>query len=334
MELQKKIIAILFGIAFVLILTNVVIDNFKVKPEKTVKEEVSTEQLEKRLNKALQTYGIKEYWVEKRNFKNSGSDSLKHRFLITLPGDLPHIEVLREFFILNNEEDVNVVSHEIKVDLQTVVDVYVNNVEKLKATFTTKADTLRNYPVLSFVLTGIENLDEEAREKILSTPYDIGVSVIPSVEGDGIRESCKLYSKPFFVWLNDNLEEPYLLESDALKSTLTKSIANITSNYSDATGYIIDNNSEVFNSVIFSFLRDSFAGRNSVIYSASRYKKLNSTSIEDLLSRIYFYARSANPGEKKIFLIGAENFLNIMEDINKLRKYGYKLKVYPLKEYM
>lgn len=333
MEIQKKIVAILFGIAFVLILADVIIDNVKVKPPEVKKSEVTVAQLESRLYSALETYGIKEYWIEKRKLKHSGKDSLEHRFRIILPGDLPHIEVLREFFHLNTEEEVNVVSREEKIDLQTLVDVYVNDVEKLKATFTTVADSVRDYPTLSFILTGIEKLDNESREKILATPYDIGLTIIPSIEGEGIEKKCTEYNKPFFVWLNDNLEEPYLLESDAPKAALTKSIVKITQNFSSATGFIIDNNSELFNSVVFSFLRDSFAGHKSVIYSASRYKKLHSTNIGDLLSKIYFYARSSNPGEKKLFLINAENFLSIMEDINKLRKYGYKLKVYPLKEY-
>jgi len=334
LELQKKLISILFAIALVLILTDIIIDKIDADKPKVKLNEVSSKQLEERLFTALNNYGIKENWIEKRNFKNHPGDSLTYRFFITLPGDLPHLEVLREFFSLNPETDVKIRAREEKQDTRTLLKVSVNDEQKLEATFRTIPDTLRNYPTLTFLITKMSELSREQSEHLLAMPYSTGICIPPTPDGDVLRERAKFYNKQFFVMINDQLQEPYILEPDETKSELNKAIQKITTEYKGATGFIIDNNSELYNSVIFSFLRDRFAEKNCVLYSMARYKKLDSESIDDLLSRIYFYAKSSGPDEKKLFLIPAEKFHNIIDDINKLRKFGYKLLVHPLSEYL
>lgn len=334
MDFRKNLIIVLLTFSFLLVVANIVIDNLK-KEEPVEKDPTITiTLLENRLSEALTNYGIKDNWISGKEYKKPQYDSLKHYFNITLPGDLPHLEVIREFFSLNTEKEIKIHSEEEILNKRTRVTVYTENTPKLEAVFTTVQDSLRNYPVLTFLITDINRIDEQQRIEILEMPYPSGICIVPSPDGDSLLVKADMYKKPFYVLISDNMEEQYLIEPGNSKESLNDAIGNIQKKYRDAAGFLIDNKSDLFNSAIFSFLRDKFAANNTPLYNIAGFKTLNSDNIDDLLSRVYFYARSSSPGEKKLFLIPADKFYKIREDINRLKKFGYKLEVHSPGEYL
>src|SRR3989339_866827 len=110
--IQKKIINILIGASIILLLSNVVLDFFDKKNNKTNSGEITVAKIDSIFFSVLNKFALKEEWIKKKNIKNKKTDSLQYVFDIKIPQDIPIASLLKEMNYGFGEQPVEITSEE------------------------------------------------------------------------------------------------------------------------------------------------------------------------------------------------------------------------------
>ncbi|MBN1639349.1 MAG: hypothetical protein JW866_10295 [Ignavibacteriales bacterium] len=313
-----KVIYILFGVCFFLLLVIVALDIFK-DDNTASKNQVRKSEIEKVVLKKLDEYGIQENWIDKVYFSNPDFDSLDCVFKIKMPED-----VIVPIFLndLNKEfykKNVNIISEEKKSI--TTLKIYSNNILKFQSNLTYDKSIARIKNVIALIVYGIENLSESEREIFLNVAFPVSFILLPSVLSETIVPQIKLADKEYLIIINDDIKDAkYSLASDYEPDMLRKSISNIKQTFRGSTGFLIDEKSKLYNSSFYNFLRDEFKKAEITLKSNSIYITLPSNDKDELLSIFKFH--SYNSDGKKTFYLSTDDLNILLDEIEKYKKKG------------
>jgi len=126
--------------------------------------------------------------------------------------------------------------------------------------------------------------------------------------------------------LNDDIPElKYKLKDSYSQKRLKGSLLSIINDFSSATYFFIDDESDLFNSTVFSYLKDELVKRKIKIVKLSYLQKLVFSEMKELINSFDTFMKNTKEGESIIFLISADNFRNLLPEIKRYRKVGYKI---------
>ena len=125
--------------------------------------------------------------------------------------------------------------------------------------------------------------------------------------------------------LNDDIPElKYKLKGSYSENRLKGSLLSIINDFSSATYFFIDDESDLFNSSVFSYLKSELVKRKIKIVKLNHLQRLNVSDIKGLISSFDNFMKNTGEGGSITFLISAENFKNLLPEIKRYRKVGYK----------
>ncbi|MCK5457555.1 MAG: hypothetical protein KAI45_10555, partial [Melioribacteraceae bacterium] len=153
--------------------------------------------------------------------------------------------------------------------------------------------------------------------------YDFTYLITPSKTA---FEEKKNFSGKYALLINDQLSgSEYALEEDYSKQKLTNRIRSIVINFGNNKKYLIDETSAIFNSKIYSLLRDEFNKRGISLISLQKYSKLKGKTDQELISLFQFYTTSLKGKKGKTFVVNMNDFLKLKTPIAKQIKMGDKV---------
>lgn len=325
MKIQKrKIINSLIVAAVILLLINITIELvIKPKKEKPVSE-LSKSQIEKVFFNVLDNYGIEKNWIVDKKHKSFEDDSVKTEYEVKLPKDIPIPVLIKDVNKIIQKDIVGLVSEEKKVNGRTEIRIYTNEILKLKAVLQPDTSLKRNRCELSFIISDAFDLGNKKFNGFLSTRFPLTCTVVPSFKAAAKADSLKQYLKEYVVLLNDELSESKMkLAPDFQKEMLKASIKTITSSFSHASGYIIDDKSVLCKSSVFNYVNDEFRKMKISLIPKSELIILNPDDENELHTRFRFYCEDAS--KTKIFFMTYDNFLKILQDLEYYNKKGNKV---------
>ena len=326
--IKKKIINILIGASIVLLLSNVVLDIFVKKQDHKSSSEVYIAQIDSIFISVLERFELNEEWIEKRIIKNVKTDSLTHVFNIKIPNDIPIASILKEMNYGFYNQPAEIVSEE-KVNYgKTVLKIFSNSKLKLQANFNVEKNIQREYAKLAFILTDSDELNEEEFEQLMRIPYPYSLLLLPNEKSFSMLAKIYEFRKEVFLLINDDVDEKkYSLDVDYEKLRLKNSILSIISDFPKVLNYLIDTESDLYKSTSYNFVKDEFNKRNVKIVEYSKFVNLNRDTKDEIITLIKFYIDSGKSKEANIFLISAENFIELERTLaimfNKGTKYYY-----------
>lgn len=322
MFVKRKFIYALIVISIILIIFNILIELTSKKEVKIIPE-VSIKEVEFHLSTTLNNYGILNGWIKKVYIKNKLSDSLDFLFNITLPQDVSIPALIKDLNNSFNSEYINIETFERKNNSNTQIKIYSNGKLKLQANLRDSKKIIREHAEYSFLVHVDFNNNESNWKKMKNIFIDFTYLIIPSKES---FENKNSFNGKYALLINDELSETkYSLEEDYSKQKLTNRIRSIVINFGNDKTYLIDETSTIFNSKIYSLLRDEFEKRGINLLSFQKYSKLKGDSNQELISLFQFYTRSLNGKEGKTFVINLEDFLKLQTSIAKQIKMGDKV---------
>ncbi len=162
---------------------------------------------------------------------------------------------------------------------------------------------------------------------LLEIPEPFSPLLIPSTENLSICKFILDKQKTYSLLLNDNIPElKYKLKVGYSKKRLKGSLLSIINDFSSATYFFIDDRSDLFNSSVFSYLKDELVKRKIKIVKLSYLEKLDFSETDLLISSFDTFMKKTTEGERTTFLInGADKFRNLLPEIKRFRKVGYKI---------
>lgn len=323
---KQKFVKYLFTAAVLLLVINIAIESLK-KPKKEIAvHELSVVQIETVFFTVLDEYGIETKWITRKKYKSADYDSVKTEYTVKIPADMPVPLIIKDINKVIEKDITGFVSEEKKIFGTTEIRIYTNEVLKLKATLIPDKGIIRKRNELSFVINDVFDLSEKSFNNFLSIHHLISCTVVPNHDLVIKTDSLKDYTKEYAVLLNNDISDPKMkLKSDYQKELLRGSIQNIVSSFRDAKAYIIDENSTLYNSPIYNYVRDELKRQSIYLYPRSELIELNAQEDSELISKFRFYCEDTTGVHQKIFFSSFDNFLRIQNEIEKIKKKGNKI---------
>lgn len=325
MQLKKSFTKYLLITAVVLLFINVAIDLIK-KPAKKNHEqsrELSTTQIDSVFLSVLDQYGIENEWISTSKIKIADEDSISKQFTVKLPADLSIPLIIKDINKIIENDITGFVSEEKKIFGTTEIRIYTNEILKLKAILIPNAETVRLRNQLSIIISDAYDLSTSDFNSFLSVPYVLSAVMIPGESSVIQADTLKKYSKEYIVLLNnENKETKFRLESGDQKELIKNSVINIVSGFRKAVLFCVDEQSKLFNSTIYNFVRDDFKRHGVKLVHESEFLQIASDEDSELISKFRYHCDDKSNGNQKIFLMSFEDFLKIRPELEKFRKKG------------
>ncbi len=321
--IKKKLIYSLVIAAFILLIINILVETFSTPEVIVVKNELSCSRIDEIFITSLWDYGIVESWITAKDINNSEYDSLAHVYYIQIPQDLQIVNVIAGLSESFNKKPVKLVTEERKNHSNSTVKIFSNGVLKLEA-FLDKADDLqREYAEISFIVQSPDQIDSDLKNKL--EHIDIGYTLLftPSIDLKNELEKIKKINSSFALLIDDDIDEDkYVLDTDDSKNKLARNVINIISDYGRNIPYILNEKSEIYNSVAFAYIREEFTKREIVLSKLSDYHDLRGKPIEQLKSILKFHCENGKGKQRRYLLVSITEFLNLKTEVKYYKRLG------------
>lgn len=316
---KKKISIVLFSLAVLLLLVNVILA--KIYPlQSDVKKTLSEIEINKMFNDAIKKFGLNDEWITLKTGRDKSSNNSFPNYIISVPADLPIPVLLSQVFEDFSSTETTILSNEIKTGGFSTLEIFSNGKKILKADFDYDISIRRKSGLIGFIIFDEGQFDEDNFKTLNSSAERFSFLFLPNHELIKILNNCK---KEFALILNDEItDRDYKLETGYSTDRLQLSVKAIINSFGNAAFFMIDDQSSLFNSsreeMIIDWLEKSklrFLHKHDILQLKSEFNLHN--EFNDIL-------KSMSDGEAKLVLISSFDYLSITDDIAGGKKIGYK----------
>ena len=317
---KKSVLLVLFSTALVFLIANLVLNiNDNENNLKSNKTELSIAEIDSLFRLSLRNFGLLDDWI-----KESKSPKADNSYKVKIPKDLSIPVILAEINSNFWESGVTINSVEKIFSGRTILEIKLEDEIKLRADFDYDKNIFRSAGTAAFILENFE-LSSFEDSLLLEIPEPFSPLLIPSTENLILSKFIIDKQKTYSLLLNDDIPElKYKLKDNYSQNRLKGSLLSIINDFSSATYFFIDDQSDLFNSSVFSYMKDELIKRKIKIVKLSYLQKLNFNEMNLLISSFDTFMKNTEEGESITFLISAENFGNLLPEIKRYRKVGYK----------
>lgn len=315
---KTKIIRLLFAIAIVVLLANIILD--KLYPTTSVENiALNIEEIETRFRVATTNLGMNEEWMTKK--KGSVDPVILQ---VKVPRDLPVSLILQEMNNVFNPGEVSFHSVEKTIGGKTTFNISSGDEIKLVAEFIYDNKIRRKTVRVGFLITGLSE-NEETDSLLLNYPESFASVLIPSKATYEFVKKTGKFNKEYIVYLNDGINDLDFKLSDKYSNLrLRNSIRSIVGAFSKAFFFLVDDKSDLYSSSIFPFVKEEIEKRKIRMVEYSVFKEIKSSAEKDLSAQFREEMEKLSGGEDALFIISASDFLSLRNEITEYRKRGYK----------
>ncbi len=304
---------------------NIGIDQFQRKENVVVKTEDYTFEIDSLFNSVLDNYGIEKVWRKKTFIKNRKYDSLKYVYKINLPKDLTVSEIVNaeNYVFVNSHSVFN--SKELKNYGKTKIEISSNKHLKFEAYVSVDTNLYRRKSKM-FLQILINDMDDTTDvNHILSSSFPSCIVAVPSTQLKELKPVIDGRAKGYSILLSDNIEDrKYMLDTEFNKAKLSKNIRAIFKDFSDAKLFVIDDNSKLAKSMLYSYVVSQFSKLGIKITKMSRYILLTSEDKADIISRFNYYSAGRDTLILNKIILSLSNYKILLPKIHSNIKEGIK----------
>ncbi len=317
---KNNLIQLLLLLVILLLAVNIIIEKFYQPDFSGLENTLPSSVINARFLTSLNNFNMDSTWITAKKIKNDGNDSLKFSYRVDVPADLPVSLLIREIQNQFDTSEVNIESREFRKDNSTELNISSGGYVKLKAVMAYDKEIKRGTDTIGFVLSGIGELNNNDLNNLLLLPEYFAGVLIPSKHSQELMKVLRANQKEAAVMLNDDISElEFKLNTGYSSRRIKNSVLSIIGKFYEAAFFIIDENSDIYNSLHYKLIRDEFSKRKITLLRWDRFVELKNGSPQNLVSEI-----AAAKNNYKIFRLSAGDFLEMPPLLAALRKTGYK----------
>jgi len=319
-----KLIYGLTAIVITLIVFSVGIDVTEKFSDEKLPYEYSIKEIENLFFTELYNFGMQQEWVTKKKIWKNIPDSIKYYYKIKTPVELTIPEIILLFKQkFSKYKNIKVKNNEFRINSTSQLQIFSGNKLKFRVQFDYDNKIKRIRSNISFVVDKLENVSEENKKKLLEISYPCALMLTPSPITRKIVESLPAFDKDYVIIINDYTSgKLYELDPSYSKRKIKRSIANIVNDFSSSVKFFVDQNSDIFNSVMFNYIKDEFKRKRVILYKLSTLKNVSKKSEAEKLSFLQYHFNDVETKGKKVFYITADDYLKLQNYIEVYKKKG------------
>ena len=318
---KKKLINFLFLLAILLIGANLLV--YKVRGKKIYQQrEISGADINKIFLNSVFDFGIKNDWIKTQKKIDKSSDSLITQYTVKVPRDLPISQIIQELYNNFYPDNLRIVCHEITIGGVNILTIFSNDKLMLRSVFQYDDGIKRNAGNIALIISNLDGLSESNISKIILSPEVFTAALIPSKKDTELADSLYSNRKQYAVFINDKINEmDFKLQPNFPQDRLENAIRAIIGAYPKSLFFIFDENSRLYRSKSFSYIKKLLDKRGiKVVLSSSLLSLTNTKDGNELIS----LAHKTDNGSQISIEIPSDTYITLKPSIYGLIKVGYK----------
>lgn len=318
---KEKVLRILLVVAIVLLFFNILLEKTHNSTNTNNQKKISGEEINNLFLKCIKKFSIDDSLIHKSKI-TSNKIKEKNNYQIIVPSDLPIPVLLQDIYTVFSDYPVKIASNEIEINNKSVLEIFSDKKE-IYCEFIVAQNIVRNKGSIAFIIYDFESLSNENISELLNSPEILTFAIRPSYDNEKLIKKINSYSlKDIMLLLDDNITEPdFELNSSFTKNKLRYNLSLIYKIFPSINSYLIDTESDLYNSQNYSFIKNELIKRKVKLYKTNEFNSIN------VKNKNNFFTSSINlPKEKvKIYFLNGELFLSLTDEIMQLRKAGIKI---------
>jgi len=321
-KFRKNLLISLFILAIILIVASII---FKANLVAVVSDEDSIDrnEISERFKKILDEFDIENKFIRENKLKDKYSGQEFSNIKVQVPKDLSIPEILEDVFQSFKKDSLIIQSIEKVKGGKSTLSLKMGHSILLQAEFDYSKDYSRNNGYIAFILNDVDPASEST-SALIESPEKLNSLIRPEIKHLQHLEFISKSGQQFSVLVDDDItEQKYRLGPNFSEQRIVTVIKTLVSDFQKAVCFIIDDNSNFYNSPNYEILKRELSKRNIKLVRKSEFVNLNYD--ESFIDSFNERMRSLNRGGSIVFLVSEESYVALNDEIKKYKKKGYRV---------
>jgi hypothetical protein len=321
-KFKKNLLISLFILATILIVAAIFLKSNLIV-HVSDEESVDRNEISERFKKILDEFNIENKFIKENKIKDKYSGQEFSNIKVQVPKDLSIPEILEDVFQSFRKDSLIIQSLEkVKSGKSTVV-LKMGRSTFLQAEFDYSKNYSRNKGYIAFILDAVDPANESTIA-LIESPAKLNLLIRPETKHLQLLEFIKNNGQQFSVLIDDDIsEQKYRLAADFSEQRIVTVIKTLVSDFQKAVCFVIDENSNFYNSPNYEILTRELSKRNIKLFQKSEF--VNLVNDEKFLDSFNAQMNALASGGSIIFLVSEDAFVSLNSEINKYKKKGYRV---------
>jgi len=321
-KFRKNLLLTLIASAVILIAVNIFFDSDLLINNSDV-DTIDEEEISQKFLNILAEFDIENKFIKENKLKDKHSNQEFSNFKVQVPKDLPIPEILQDVFQSFRKDSLIIQSFEKVKGSKTTLALKMGSSTLLQAEFDYAKSYSRNKGYLAFILNDVDPTNASTTA-LIESPAKLNLLIRPETKYLQQLEFIRNNRQQFSVLIDDDIsEQKYKLGADYSERRIVTVIKTLVADFQEAVCFIIDENSNFYNSPNYEILNREFSKRKIKLFRTSDFVKLGYD--ETILSSFDDQMESLVSGGSIIFLVSEDAYMALNTEINKYKKKGYRI---------
>ncbi len=273
-KFKKNLLISLFILAIILIAASII---FKANIVATVSDEDSIDrnEISERFKNILAEFDIENKFIKENKIKDKHSGQEFSNIKVQVPKDLSIPEILEDVFQSFKKDSLIIQSIEKVKGGKSTLSLKMGRSILLQAEFDYLKDYSRNKGYIAFILNDVDPASESTAA-LIESPAKLNSLIRPETKHLQHLEFISKSGQQFSVLIDDDItEQKYRLAANFSEQRIVTVIKTLVSDFQKAVCFIIDDNSNFYNSPNYEILKRELSKRNIKLFRKSEFVNLN-----------------------------------------------------------
>ena len=321
-KLRKSLLLTLIATAVILITANFFFNNDLLINSSDV-DTIDEEEISQRFLNILAEFDIEDKLIKEKKVKDKHSNEDISSFKVQVPKDLSIPEILQDVFQSFKKDSLIIQSFEKVKGSKTTLALKFESSTVLQAEFDYAKNYSRNNGYLAFIINDVDPANESIIS-LIESPAKINLLIRPEIKHLQHLEYIRSNGQQFSVLIDDDIsEQKYKLGETYSEQRIVTVIKTLVTDFQKAVCFIIDENSNFYNSPNYEILKRELSKRKIKLFRKSEFVNLNNE--EMILDSFNYQMNSLASGGSIIFLVSEDSYMTLSSEIKKYKKKGYRV---------
>ena len=321
-KFRKNLLLTLIASAVILIAANILLKG-DLFVNSLNEDTIDEEEISRRFLNILAEFDIESKFIEENKLKDKHSSEEFSNFKVQLPKDLTIPEILIDIFQSFRKDSLILQSLEKVKGSKTTLALKKGKSTVLQAELDYAKNYSRNNGYLSFIINDVDPANASITA-LIESPTKINLLIRPETKHLQQLEFIRNNGQQFSVLIDDDIsEQKYKLGDTYSEQRIVTVIKTLVTDFPNAVCFIIDDNSNFYNSPNNEIFTRELSKRNIKLFRTSDFVTLEND--ETLPGSFHDRMEALGNGESIIFLVNEEAYMSLNSEIKKYKKKGYRV---------
>jgi len=319
---KKNLFLVLIASAAILITANILFKS-DLLIHGSDEDSIDEKEISQRFKNILDEFDIESKFIKENKLRDKHSDQKFSNFKVQVPKDLTIPEILKDVFQSFKKDSLIIQSFEKVKGSKTTLALKMGRSTVLQAEFDYAKNYSRNKGYVAFIINDVDPANSSTTA-LIESPAKLNLLIRPEIKHLQQLEFIRNNGQQFSVLIDDDIsEQKYKLGGTYSEQRVVTVIKTLVSDFQKAVCFIIDDNSDFYNSPNYEILSRELSKRKIKLLRTSDFVNLNYD--ETFLGSFNDQMNALVNGGSIIFLVSEDSYMALNPEIKKYKKKGYRV---------